>query len=341
MSKKYLTIIFSVTSLVVILLTNSILNGYYGYKNMNPFSNNTSKSIRLSSETEKNITDILGKYSNTALYIEDISLDVCYGQAIYYNNFKFNIPMINGRFLSEGDFNKDSLNYIVIGKNLEKYISKINDKNIIKINDIEYEVIGIMGYEDTVSILDSRFFINLNGYLKNTPINTNLRFNLTTSSDSYNSLLNEINENFNDLTIENSNSNILSTIAINSKSLIILTSIMVILFLLNIINITSYYVKDKLKEIGIRKNYGARSVNIFKNILRDYFIIITAASIIATIFYLIIIKSKLSVLLFGSTIYLIPILITYIITILIGFLISFIALRKANKYPINILIKGV
>ena len=340
MSKKYLTIIFSITSLVVILLINSMLNAYYGYKIMNPFSNDTSKNISLSSESEKDIRNILGEYSNTSLYIDNINLDVCFGQAVYYNDFKVNIPIISGRFLSQDDF-KSSSNYIVIGRELEKYIKKINNKDIIKLNDIDYEVIGVMGEDDKVSILDSRFFINLNGYLRDSNITKDLTFTLTTSSNSYDSLLSELNKKFKDFTVDDLESNVLSTVAINSESSMLLAGIMVILFVLNIINITTYYVKDKLKEIGIRKNYGARSINIFKNILKDYIIIITLSSIISSLFYFIIIKSKLSIVLFGDTFYLIPILLTYIITMIIGLLISFIALKKANKYPINILIKGV
>lgn len=344
MGKKYLTIIFCVISLVITLLSNSLVNVYDGYKLMNPFANKNSKTIKVVSlKNEEDIFSILKKYDNTAAYVDQINIDVCYGQAIYYSNFDFRIPMLEGRFLSKEDFYTNDLNTIVIGKDLKKYIKEINGKKIIKLNDINYEVIGVMGYKNKVSILDSRFFVNLNSYLKNNPLNEKTALNLTVRENVYDKLLDDIRKNYNILSIEENNSNVnsINLVATNSRSLIILASIMVILFLLNIINITSYYVKDKLKEIGIRKSYGARGINIFKNILKDYLFTVTVASIASLILYIIIIKSNLSIQIFGSDLYIRSIFFSYMITLFIGSFVSLIALIKINKHSINLLIKGV
>ena len=72
MSKKYLTTIFFVTSLVVTLLFNSLLNTYKGYKLANMFSNNTSKIISLSCDDSSKLTNILSKYDKTSIYLDDI-----------------------------------------------------------------------------------------------------------------------------------------------------------------------------------------------------------------------------------------------------------------------------
>ncbi|MGL4971003.1 MAG: ABC transporter permease [Cetobacterium sp.] len=346
MNKKYLTTIFCIISLVITLLINCIISAYVGYKLMNPFANKNSKIISISSKnSENNIIDVLKKYDNTAVYIDQINIDVCYGQAIYYNNYNNNIPMINGKFLSNDDFLNDECRSIVIGKDLEKYVKIYTStgKKVIRIQDIDYDVIGVMGYENQVSILDSRFFININGFLHSNPINNNTRMNLTTNQDTQSELLKDLDKSFNDISVEdnNNNSNMVSQIALNSKNLIAIVVIMVILFILNIINITSYYIKDKLKEIGIRKSYGARQVNIFKNILKDYLLVVTIGNIISLLIYAIIIKSNMSAWLFGSGFYILPIIVTYTITTLIGVLIAIIVLAGCNKYPMNILIKGV
>ncbi|MBE6047314.1 MAG: ABC transporter permease [Clostridium sp.] len=251
--------------------------------------------------------------------------------------------MINGRFLSQNDLYDTSSNYIVIGKDLEKFITIIDNKKIIRINNINYEVIGIMGYTDKISILDTKFYININCYLNNITVDKNMKFILTKYDNSYTDLSNELNTSFNDLEINDieTNQDIFTTTIKNTESLLILSAIVVLLFLLNIINIASYYIKDKLKEIGIRKNYGANSFNIFRNILNDYFVIISISSTISALFYSLIIKLKIVPAILGSTIYLLPVLTTYILTLLIGIIISLVTLIRVNKKSINTLIKGV
>ena len=343
MSKKYLTTIFFVTSLVVTLLFNSLLNTYKGYKLANMFSNNTSKIISLSCDDSSKLTNILSKYDKTSIYLDDIWIGSSLGQAILFNNFNLEIPILEGRFLSEDDFSNKGSNYIVIGKALEKYINIIDNKKYIKINDVNYEVIGVMGYEDRISVLDTRFYININCYLNNTIIDKNTKFVLTNKNNSYTDLLNELSNSFYDLETNDieADKNAFFTIIENSQSLIILVAILAALFLLNIVNIASYYIKDKLKEIGIRRNYGANSFNIFKNILKDYVILISISTILSAIFYSLIIKLKIMPEILGSNIYLLPVFITYILTLLIGAIISLFTMIKVNKKSINMLIKGV
>lgn len=343
MSKKYLTTIFFVTSLVVTLLFNSLLNTYKGYKLANMFSNNTSKIISLSCDDSSKLTNILSKYDKTSIYLDDIWIGSSLGQAIFFNNFNLEIPILEGRFLSEDDFSNKGSNYIVIGKALEKYINIIDNKKYIKINDVNYEVIGVMGYEDRISVLDTRFYININCYLNNTIIDKNTKFVLTNKNNSYTDLLNELSNSFYGLETNDieSDKNAFFTIIENSQSLIILVAILAALFLLNIVNIASYYIKDKLKEIGIRRNYGANSFNIFKNILKDYVILISISTILSAIFYSLIIKLKIMPEILGSNIYLLPVFITYILTLLIGEIISLFTMIKVNKKSINMLIKGV
>jgi len=83
MSKKYLTIIFFVTSLIVTLLFNSLQNTYNTYKLTNMFSNDTSKSISLSCDEPDKLINILSKYNETTLYLDNIWIGPYLGQAIF------------------------------------------------------------------------------------------------------------------------------------------------------------------------------------------------------------------------------------------------------------------
>lgn len=340
MSKKYLIVLFTMTTLIVTLFGNSLMNIYTSFYLMNPLCNKSTKSLTFESEDIHKITNQLDKYHNTALYIDEINLDICFGEAIYFNNYKFNIPLINGRFISENDLKDNRTKNIVIGKNLRQYIIRIDNQDCIKIDDIYYKVIGVMGYNDRTSYLDSTFFINLNGYMNNKIIQKNIKFKITTPY--LNNVISDLKSNAKNVSYaESSDKGLVENVLINGKSMLLITGIMVLIFILNIINIISYYIKSKIKEIGIRRNYGAGNFNIFLNVLCDYFEVITYAVILSSVIYILIIKSNLSSSLFGYDVFLLPILISYSISIIIGCFISMIVVRKSNKYPINNLIKGV
>lgn len=95
-----------------------------------------------------------------ALYAEKESEDFTV-KSIYFNKYYVNLPMKSGRF-----FRKDDLimgnQVAVIGKNLETSTYRKKDKNYIWVDGQEYEVIGVIGYEEE-TIIDNYVYINMLG----------------------------------------------------------------------------------------------------------------------------------------------------------------------------------
>ncbi len=93
-----------------------------------------------------------------ALYQEEKS-DGITRKTIYFTGPYVNFPMKSGRFFRAGDLKKGNA-IAVIGKNLEsqKYIR--DGKDYIHVDGGEYEVIGVIGYEEE-TIIDNYVYINM------------------------------------------------------------------------------------------------------------------------------------------------------------------------------------
>lgn len=95
-----------------------------------------------------------------ALYIDENDDDGTI-RNIYFNKDYVNIPMKSGRFFKKSDFSNGT-SIAVVGKNREDetYINTSGESCIL-INDMEYSVIGVIGYEQA-TILDDYIYVNLN-----------------------------------------------------------------------------------------------------------------------------------------------------------------------------------
>ena len=75
------------------------------------------------------------------------------------NKSYINLPMRQGRFFKASDFYKD--NYVcVIGKDRINETYKKDNKRYLNINNKDYQVIGVLGYEKA-TLYDSYVFINM------------------------------------------------------------------------------------------------------------------------------------------------------------------------------------
>lgn len=79
-------------------------------------------------------------------------------RSIFFNTKYANLPMQKGRFFKASDFTCEN-NVAVIGKNLVDCLFSRDGKNYITIDDFEYCVLGVLGYEKD-TILDNYIFIN-------------------------------------------------------------------------------------------------------------------------------------------------------------------------------------
>lgn len=79
-------------------------------------------------------------------------------QLFCYTSSYANIPMLSGYFFEVSDFTSD--NYVaVVGKNMQNKIYETDGTSYISVNDIEYKVIGVMGYFGSTPY-DNRILLN-------------------------------------------------------------------------------------------------------------------------------------------------------------------------------------
>lgn len=78
--------------------------------------------------------------------------------AIYFNGYYVNMPVIKGRFFYASDFTKGRL-CAVVGKDRQSEIVERDGKSYIGVNGKQFEVLGIVGL-DTESSLDQKIYIN-------------------------------------------------------------------------------------------------------------------------------------------------------------------------------------
>lgn len=101
------------------------------------------------------ISEVNGSFAVFADYDTDEGNVV---RAIYFNKSYANLPIKDGRFFKNSDFVEDSFT-AVIGKDLEDKTVIKDNKKYININEIDYEVIGVIGYENQ-TLFDKYIFIN-------------------------------------------------------------------------------------------------------------------------------------------------------------------------------------
>lgn len=117
-------------------------------------------SIKDAHDTKENLINILnGMKVNYALCLDRPDESNGTIRAFYFNKKYANLPMESGRFFKASDFTKD--NYVaVVGKGRKNEIY-INDRQkYITVNEKEYLVLGIIGYQDS-TVIDDYIFVNM------------------------------------------------------------------------------------------------------------------------------------------------------------------------------------
>lgn len=184
--------------------------------------------------------------------------------------------MIEGRFFKEEDFNKDN-KYTVIGKNLLENLVDEDGKKYYSIEGSYYEVIGVMGNSKEDTPYDNYVYVNLDSLLEKDGSYLNGKFIIDGRLNS-NNLFEEITEKYKDTSMSVKKVNrtssltediIKDNIASKTKYIIEIVCVLVI----NTFLITEYWIKDRDKEMGIRRVVGATKMQISIRILRELMII--------------------------------------------------------------------
>lgn len=251
-------------------------------------------------EFEKFLTDNLPKKG--AIFRKDFSGEDIVG---IYNKEGFKSPpLIMGRFLSEEEsFSNKKL--AVIGQGLKHGIVNKDGKEFIKVNNMDYEVIGIVG-KDYSSRLDSMVFIPMTSInevygiggeiivdgIKNTEsfmdkikseIGGNFKFTIKTE---YESTVSTLDPSSGEATEE-----VFSSKDLNKNSFNMYIYYIVFLSaILCIVSMSIYWYQKRKKEISVCNILGFYRQEIFIRCAKKYVAVLISGGLIGTIISLVILN---------------------------------------------------
>ena len=268
----------------------------------------------------KNIDSIINKSTNIGevqvinldpINVNNSNIEATPVLTIFKEDSNWHIPIIKGDFFNKEQF-KNNENVVIIGKELatELFPNNINENSTIEILNNTYKVIGVCGRENRETQWDNVIYIPYN---KNSDIiNSNQRktgqFTMFLRSNNtdrdyienevnniFNNELSDINSEYNiefDHLDEKDKSNIFNSIL---GTMFIAGTILVIV-VINVVNISKFWIFNRRKEICIKKLLGELDKNIILSITIENSIIATFSMCIALIFQYILAISFKSVL---------------------------------------------
>ena len=267
------------------------------------------------------------------------------GKAVYYASPENeSINMISGRFFTNEDF-KVNKPVAIVGKEVLKTCTEKNNKTYFIYDNIEYEVIGVMGFANRSSLSDLKFTLNLNSYIEKHPLITDKSFVFYSYSNNnvFDDFISEIEKssisiNYELKSIKSVNNSIKNSLLMDGFNVTILLIILILLISVNIINVTIQWVEKNRKAISIKKAIGATNSKILVELILNYQLISCISFIIGMIVYVIIIKTNV-ISIFNADIYFASSFIVFLITSFIAFLVSLIAGAKTLKIKPAIVMK--
>ena len=357
----YLILIFSLIIFTFSLVTSIVITDYKNANDLDKFKNSKTTyfkfddSSKISIKIEfENLLNILEQHKTSNIYVEFnpipkyLNNQTLFGRAVYYNyNIESKIPIIEGNnfTLKQMDSNEK---LILVGKNLKKYIVKEDEQEYFTIDDVKYKVIGILGDNEKKTGYDNIFLVNM----KSMAYHSDGRgtWNLNISSDAeLKSILTEYkeigiknNSPFQLVNVDNQKVKInVSDILDKYIDFINIFGMVLGLGMLNLIMIVYFWMNKSVKEIGIRKAYGATNYTIAKYIFSRYELSVMVAVVLGTTFHLIlkkILNSAFSN--FSFEIYWGNLVIITLVFMIMGALVAIIPLIKARKVQPVIIMKG-
>lgn len=328
----------------------------YAYE-LNSGINSNSVNLTLISDKIKSLDKYLFSDINKNSYISfdfDVTFDNASNENFYLSAYYFNdsepnfYPIKEGRFIKNSDI-QENKKVMVIGKNLEEFVYSKDDNKFINIGDEVFEIIGMLESKNKDSLWNYSCFVPLTSIPKQC-LNSNFLGNyssILTSADgcqatdisSIGKKLKTIDSNSMIETGEIDNaSNFVSNVLLdNSRSLDIIKSIL-FFSVLNIICVSIFWIKDRRKEIAIRKAFGFSNKQISYLLISEFLSITIFASLITIIINILL--ALILKLLFDYTL-----IITYlnliaiiVMSIFIAIIISIIPIIKSLSYqPIELI----
>ncbi|MGL4874248.1 MAG: ABC transporter permease [Clostridium sp.] len=254
---------------------------------------------------------------------------------IYFNDkYDINYNLLEGRFFTPSDFNSNK-NTVVIGKKLVDKAFTEDGKKYLTNGAKKHEVIGVIGYEDYNTPLDTMVIYNLDSILNDTNL---LRPNSwIVSSNSDNTYLENY---FNGSSIEyhkpqNLIANPMKMSIDKNSNLLTMSSFIILGIFITFFTCLTHWVNSLKQEIGIRKSFGASESSIYKDIFTRY-ILLTFISTTLTLFIQFF-ASKIGFLPYKINI--LSLLFCDIFLILFGLIFLFILIYKLKSAKLQYLLK--
>lgn len=219
-------------------------------------------------------------HDRAALYAEQKNEGVTV-KAVYFNKYYVNFPMKSGRFFRKSDLTAGS-KVAVIGKKLETDCYSRDDKKYILIEGQEYEVVGVIGYEEE-TIIDNCVYINMlasEGVVETNLYTLDVWGEKTTAEEDFYNLLSTEGLEIKELTDTQSYG---MTIFLK----ILYGRWFIWLFLCNILCIavvSVQWIKLQKQEIGIRRLVGGSVIDIVRRMTAKYLSYVGISVIISVVF---------------------------------------------------------
>lgn len=249
--------------------------------------------VYISSSKDINFENVIDSFSNISsysrirvtsatTYVNDESDEYRIIAEYYKTNSSENFPIIKGRYYTADEV-KYKKKVALVGKDFEKYIYSVNNIKKIKLGSDEYEVIGIIGYKNKVSTWDDTIFMPLTSLPENSKLNcfknNDITFLLISekNKETYDiSIIKEkitkkdSNALFN-VTRTNGSQNVFLNIINNNLGFIYLAVVLLGFSVINIINISYFWISERKKEMAIRKCFGINNKQIFLLLFLEFF----------------------------------------------------------------------
>jgi ABC-type antimicrobial peptide transport system permease subunit len=352
----YIITIFSLIIFVFSIITSIIITDYKNNNALNALKTDQTKYFKFEQSQKISINSliqVLSNYKKSNIYLEYnpvpkyLATDTLFGKAVYYNyNLSIHLAILEGKNFTLKQINSNE-KLILVGKDLKKYIITENGINYFTIDDDKYRVIGIMGSTNKTGY-DDTFFVNMKSMNSLSDKRATWSLNVSNKED-----LNNIINQYTALGVKNSapleftKSDMVDTkitfsyLLQNYPDFIYIFGVVFGFGILNLIIIVYFWIDKSIKEIGIRKAYGATNIDIGKLILIRYETSILISLMLGlTLHY--IFKRMLSIMFpsFSFEIYIENVVIAAIVFMIIGLLVAIIPLIRARKFEPIIIMKG-
>lgn len=297
--------IFLVAGYAICILCFSIGINYSNYMKElnidlnNGYSNhNMTITINLSTEMNwqklDNIVDELSK--NIELQLMRQGMDLTKTQyvdlkTVSYNDYpEWTIPILSGKYISIDDIQNGN-KVAVIGKDLIKFTYKNQENTYIDFAGETYKVIGITGRNNNSNIYNKDIYIPFKSISENAKVIINddsqliifLRKNGQSPINEARKLVKAVKAIDENAVISQNTVSTSSVASYKLRNTVIEVTLILITGIINVINLSIFWILDRKKELAVKKTFGANNYNIAYEIFKEMFALSLSGAILAVI----------------------------------------------------------